>query len=251
MKSPFKIAALALLLGAPLSASASLLNVWGSDWNQMTVTAGNGDGVIAPGVGGQPFDVEFLMYKFDASSNTLHVGLQTGFDIIDADNNGYRYGNKDYFNGDLALSFDGDDSQYEYALDFGNLTKGYYGTNLGTDAAGLYAVTSWSNDVYTGHGVSNPFAMASGNLLIAANGSNFTESYAMGADGKKSFYNMFSFNIGAIGLMSDFTMDAHWTMSCGNDWLDARADIKVPEPAPFALLGLGLLGLAAMRKRKA
>lgn len=109
MKSMIKHSAVALLLSLPMAASASLLNVWGSDWNQMTVTAGHGDGVVAPGVGGQAFDVEFLMYKFDASTNTLHVGLQTGFDIMDTDNDGFRYGNKDYFNGDLALSFDGDD----------------------------------------------------------------------------------------------------------------------------------------------
>lgn len=251
MNKLIKTTALALLASLPLSASASLLSVWGTDWHQMTVTAGYGDGVVAPGVGGQAFDVEFLMYKFDASSNTLHVGLQTGFDIIDADNNGFHYSGKTYFNGDMALSFDGDDSNYEYALDFGNLTKGYYGTNLGTDAAGLYEVSSWSNEVYTGHGVSNPFAMASGTLKVAANGSNFSEGFMLGEDGKKSYYNMFSFNIGAIGLMGDFTMDAHWTMSCGNDWLDARADVEVPEPAPFALLGLGLLGLGLMRRRTA
>ncbi|MBB3167197.1 PEP-CTERM sorting domain-containing protein [Simiduia aestuariiviva] len=252
MNQLIKATALTLLASLPMTASASLLSVWDSDWQQMTPTSGNGDGPVGPGVGGQPFDVEFLMYKFDASTNTLHVGLQTGFDIIDADNNGYTHTDgKTYYNGDLALSFDGSTSRYEYALDFGNLTKGYYGTNLGTDAAGLYQVSSWNTEVYSGHGVSNPFAMASGTLKVAGNSSNFTEGFATGADGKKSYYNMFSFNIGAIGLLGDFGLDAHWTMSCGNDYLDAHADVYVPEPAPFALLGLGLLGLGFMRRRAA
>ncbi|AFV00054.1 PEP-CTERM sorting domain-containing protein [Simiduia agarivorans] len=251
-----KTLAAAVLLSLATTASATKLSFWDTDgWTQMSQTAGHGDGIVGPGGGGQAFDVEFLFYKFDSATNTLSVGLQTGFDIID----GHHYtGGRDYYNGDLALSFDGDKSTYEYAVDFGNLTKGYYGTNLGTDAAGLYSVSSWSNEVYNGHAAAHPFAMASGTFLTAGSmtegsGWGFAAGPHDGAVGsnKKSYFNTFSFNLGALGLSgSVLNMDAHWTMSCGNDFLDATADITVPEPGSIALLGLGLIGLVACRRRQ-
>lgn len=245
MKTFIQAVALSSLACLPLAASASLLDVW-TDWTLMSVTNGDTDTVdenkVDPGWGGQAFDAEYLLYKYDGNTGTLSIGLQTGFDILDGH---YATGGKDYYNGDIALSFDGDKSTYEYAIDFGNLTKGYYGSNLGTDDAGLYAVSSWSNDVY--FQASNPFAMIDGTLKT--NGT-LNGSTGVGSDGKTSFYNMFSFNVGALGLGSTLlNMDAHWTMSCGNDVIEAHADVDVPEPAPFALLGLGLLGLAFARKQ--
>jgi hypothetical protein len=42
----------------------------------------------------------------------------------------------------------------------------------------------------------------------------------------------------------------HWTMSCGNDVIEGRVNIgAVPEPGLITLLGLGVLGLLAVRKR--
>lgn len=251
-----KTLAAAALLSLAASASATKLSFWDTDgWTQMSQTAGYGDGIVGPGGGGQAFDVEFLFYKFDQNTGTLSVGLQTGFDISD----GHQvYQNKSYYGGDLALSFDGDKSTYEYAIDFGNLTKGYYGTDLGTHASGLYAVDAWNNEVYSGHGISHPFAMASGSLLTAGNltkGSGVNKAVGphdgTAGTNKVSYFNTFSFNIGALGLStSTLNLDAHWTMSCGNDFLDATADITVPEPGSIALLGLGLIGLVACRRRQ-
>ena len=253
MSNIFKSAALIALASVSFSASASLLNVW-TDWTVMSVTNGDTDTVNAdyvnPGWGGQAFDAEYLLYKYDSATGTLSIGLQTGFDILSAH---YSTGGKDYYNGDIALSFDGDKSSYEYAIDFGNLTKTYTnGVNnsynpqsLGTDAAGLYSVSAWNNDIY--FNASSPFAMESGSLLSSG---LMSENSGVGAYDKTSYYNMFSFNVGALGLSSSFlSMDAHWTMSCGNDVIEAHADVNVPEPAPFALLGLGLIGLAFARKR--
>jgi hypothetical protein len=39
-------------------------------------------------------------------------------------------------------------------------------------------------------------------------------------------------------------------MSCGNDAIDGRVALtKVPEPSPFILFGLGLVGLVVARRK--
>ena len=209
---------------------------------------------VDPGYGGQNFDAEYLYYK--QQGNNISIGLQTGFDIISQ--NGQNFLGHQYYTGDLALSFDGNNSSYEYAIDFGNLTRGYnsnakissqgIGVGTGIDAAGLYHVTSWNNDIY--FGTSAPYAMSGGSLLLAANAGNFQEGSGL-VGGELSYYNIFTFDLSNIaGLTPDFLLDTHWTMSCGNDALSGRVQLsQVPEPSPFILLALGLIGLLVSRRK--
>jgi hypothetical protein len=215
--------------------------------------SGTGEYYLSPGWGGQKFDAEYLFYKLDG--NSLSVGLQTGFDII-SDAGQYRANDRYYFGGDLALSFDGNTSNYEYAIDFGNLTKNYAGTTKisaqgnasGIDTAGLYKANSWNNDIYFGQ--SAPYGVSSGSLLLAANGGNFSQgSGILGND--KSYFSIFTFDLSNItGLQSNFVLDAHWTMSCGNDAIDGHvALVKVSEPNPLLLFALGIAGLVVARRK--
>ena len=53
------------------------------------------------------------------------------------------------------------------------------------------------------------------------------------------------------GIFSGGTIyGMYWLPSCGNDELKIEKNYTVPEPAPLALLGIGLLGLGLSRYRR-
>ncbi len=242
-------------------------------WTQLA----DNDGNTNPGSGGQIFDAEYLFYKYDESNNNLSIGLQSGFDLIDGQvdvisGDWWNRTKTSYFAGDLALSFDGLPG-YEYAVDFGLLTKDYNGNDLvsadtgfddGVDGAGLYRVTEWNNDILFPE--SSPFAMDEGTLIAGALTENETGSGVTGSMSGwcgqyiecMSYYRVVTFNLDDVVTQAgDFTVDTHWTMSCGNDYINGSVvlshnDSAVPEPSILALFSLGSIGLVASgcRRRK-
>ncbi len=234
-----------LALLVTTASQASPISLWGNDgWTQFADDEGvkNG-GYVDPGYGGQDFDAEYLFYKIDGS--VLSLGIQAGFDLIDGKVN---YGGKGYFTGDLALSFDNDATDYEYAIDFGLLTKDYYGrdkvdagSGTGIDAAGFYSVSEWNNDII--YSASAPFAMDEGSFVKGLT------SNTAGKDGV-SYFRTVSIDLAGLGFGSQLELDAHWTMSCGNDVLEGHVSAEVPEPSTIPMLGLGVLLLAALKRKK-
>lgn len=246
-----------LLLGlTSVSSNAAPFGFWATDgWTSFAVTPVNEDGQIGPGGGGQLFDAEYLYFK--QSLNTLSIGLQAGFDIVD----GHVFYNTstvdNYYTGDLGLSFDGNTSTYEYAVDWGLLTRDYsnakvdIGSGTGIDPAGFYAVSGWNNNVYSGHTISNPFAMTDG-TLVSSLSSNLAGSGVVG--GQTSYWRTVTFDISSLGLTGPTAMNAHWTMSCGNDFINGSASFTppppVPEPSSFVLMMLSLMGLGWAGKKR-
>ena len=269
MKFLVKIVLTLSCLAVSMGTSAIELSFWATDgWSKLTADSEDDlrdtqNGYqVHPGYGGQAFDAEGLYYKL--SGDILHLGMQTGFDIIDGHQ---EYSNQQYYAGDLALSFGngvilGDATTYEYGIDFGLYTKDYrsrndavgdsdYRVNIlagdtdGEDAAGLYNATSWNNHVVGSFAAeSSPFAIDGGSfygsLLSSESG---THNYLPGFD---SHWRTVSFNASGLDLSQ---VDVHWTMSCGND--NMNGGFSVPESSLLSLMGLGLIGLGFIRRRKA
>ncbi|MHC4267541.1 MAG: PEP-CTERM sorting domain-containing protein [Planctomycetota bacterium] len=267
-------------------------NVWAtqasffSGWTDFTTGNEDQDGAD----GGQRYDAEHFFYKFDGTN--LSIGMQTGFDMSDGMDT-YTYSDgveRDYYAGDVALSFDGNvtyneaaeysstygpkilaaNSGYEYALDFGLVTKDKNLDNVGhglgdQDSEGLYEVSRWSIDIdKTSHNGDNtkPFAMDraekygagdpnAGDPIMYALSANAWGSETI--DGRLSYYRWATFDAtGFLQADGSLWIDAHWAMSCGNDVMNGNGHTApvIPEPSTIALLGVGLAGLAGGAARR-
>ncbi len=189
---------------------------------------------VGPGYGGQTYDVEALYARVGAAE--LAFAVVTGFPV--SGTGGYRPG-------DVAIGFPSHPGGYPFGLR--TTTEG------GMTAGGLYRTGpgDWETSGLWG-GVADPTRMKGTAAYVGAvsftylpqehflaNGSHWIIEAAVPAAYFGSFYG------GAVRL--------HWTMTCGNDFLELETTFPViPEPSTLALFGLGLAGLAlvAFRRRR-
>lgn len=200
-----------------------------SEWNGYYASedgVGPG-GYLGPGYGGQKFDVEYLGLYVDGTG-TVYFGLQTGFNI----KNGVTHNNIHYGAGDLALDVNNNGS-YDYAIRFD--------LSGSTPALTLYDVTTWQNVMYPQHAIADPYRYATG----AAEPATFNAAYASGVfanniDGGTSYVLEGSFDLSSLALYAGGPLALHWTMECGNDYLNTETS-PVPEPGTISLICLGIV----------
>ncbi len=295
-KSTLSLIAISAFMASSVNASDIHENTYNTAFDIFTDAANgwtevaNDDGILE-GRGKQAYDTEYLFTK--QTGSLLSIGLQTGFDLSDN-----RH--KDIYGGDIALRFTNSDNSilgpvasngdgYNFAIDFGKRTKDQDGNKLnanagsnGYDAAGLYSVSQWNNNI-TFQDEAAPFAMDEGTIIsgltenILGEGETKKFYHNNNAEGsgynpgssthnkRYSYYRIVTFDLSTIsGLSQNFTVDAHWTMSCGNDHINTGFNASlpggggsspkpVPEPSIIALFGLGMIGLFAssgIRRRK-
>lgn len=235
MKRINKTTALAtLLLAFGVSGTAGAVTIDGSfstaEWAGYYVAedyVGSG-GYVGPGYGGQSFDVEYLALYMDGSD--LYFALETGFNVT----SGVLYNGYLYKPGDFAIDVNSD-GVYDYALDFS--------VSGSTANYSLYQVTSWKDVMYAQHAAGNPFeyqtAKTSSPLLSFA-GSEGTSGSSYVLEG--------AFDMSYLTLYSGGPVTLHWTMECGNDYLNVTTS-PVPEPSTLMLLGGGLLAAMGFARK--
>ncbi|MBI5331883.1 MAG: PEP-CTERM sorting domain-containing protein [Betaproteobacteria bacterium] len=173
------------------------------------------------------------------SASTLYIAFATG-----QNPNG---SNTSYAPGDIAIDI-GNNGTWDYGIELqgnGGLTQGR-----------VYASPTW-----TGFGLwstNDPTSLASGTGVGSVGQVAYTTTgqtnYGQYTTDQHYFYEVAvplsafgsSMNVGA-------QFKVHWTMGCANDVMvvstTRNVTSKVPEPGTLALLPLGLIGIAALRRR--
>jgi len=196
---------------------------------------------LNPGWGGQNYDAEALYVSLGADH--LYLALVTGLSPNTPNNPAAN----SYGPGDFAIDF-GQDGSYEFGIETTGNNKGKAYKNVVWDY-GLWDVNGAYNPANPDP--AHPTSILSGDyagmgtLVYTSIGVN-----NMGAHKKDLHY----FIEAAIPLSAfngySGKFDVHWTMNCANDAIQADPDLTIPEPGTLALLPLGLLSLAALRRRK-
>ena len=147
--------------------------------------------------------------------------------------------------GDLHIFKPGDIAMYIDGRQYGiNVNDGH-----------LYQVNKWKNAVYTWNTTEkyNPWIIDMsdpGNIDLGA------IPFAYSDEQNTHYVIEARIPLHTIGAQVDWDdpakwLKVHWGMECGNDVLNLRADVNpTPEPASMALVGLGVAGFLARRKRR-
>jgi hypothetical protein len=214
------------------------------------VNQGLEDQEVEPGmVRDQVWDLEGFFLE---GSMLSMVG---GFDFKDGvDHSGHNYGSGDIFIsvGDApTYGTEGAtlNNGYEYVidLDFENSTYEVYGLVTGSDLKDVIEVQNKPESSPWAFDHTNEDSLSSGSFVYTA-GLNDSETGFYGG----THYSLSGFDLSFLTDIygADVDFYSHFTMECGNDNLMGKGTVPVPEPATMLLLGVGVMGLGVLNRKR-
>jgi hypothetical protein len=208
-----------------------LLNDWGvtpgvygaSDWTPndgiMYTVEDQNTYYLNPGYGGQKFDAEAMYGKIDGDK--FYIAIVTGMPM-----GGY-----------------GGELPGDIFLDLGN--NNIYGIKtIGADKGKLFKGASWNDSPYWPASKFTTMISGTGTDLGLIDDYFYGYTYATGE------HYVLEMAISTSLFGSDWQNKAilQWTETCGNDVIGLT--VHTPEPATMIMMGIGLLGAGALRRRK-